>query len=446
VGDLHGFPGPTRWGMRIAAARTSLLLSVLFLVIYCGANWITSRRTDVGTWYSEWELAIPFVPLMIVPYMSIDLFFVAAPFLCSGERELRTLSKRVSFAIVAAGICFLLLPLHTAFEKPEVEGWLGAVFQGFLGLDKPYNLVPSLHITLRAILVDLYARHTRGLVRGAVHVWFCLIGFSTVLTHQHHIVDVLGGFVLAGFCFYLFREAINTLPGTRNLRIALYYGLGAVAALALAWATWPWGSLLLWPAVGTGIVTTAYCGLGPGIYRKSAGLLPLSTRFVLGPLLLGQYASLLYYRRQCRPWDEVAPGLLMGRRLSDYEATEAVRQGVTAVLDLTAEFSEAAPFRAMNYRNLPILDLTAPTPEQMREAAQFIGQEIATGKVYVHCKIGYSRSAAIVGGYLLASRKAATAQEAVEHLRKVRPSIIVRTEAIEALRTFEGREIRSGRA
>ena len=26
---------------------------------------------------------IPFVPLMIIPYMSIDLFFAAAPFICS---------------------------------------------------------------------------------------------------------------------------------------------------------------------------------------------------------------------------------------------------------------------------------------------------------------------------------------------------------------------------
>ena len=39
-------------------------------------------RHDVGTFAFAWERFIPFVPVMVVPYMSIDLFFVAAPFLC----------------------------------------------------------------------------------------------------------------------------------------------------------------------------------------------------------------------------------------------------------------------------------------------------------------------------------------------------------------------------
>ena len=79
------------------------------------------ERHDVGTLYSEWERFIPFVPLMIIPYLSIDLFFVAAPFLCRSERELATFSKRIAAAIVVAGICFLLFPLRFAFERPEKE-------------------------------------------------------------------------------------------------------------------------------------------------------------------------------------------------------------------------------------------------------------------------------------------------------------------------------------
>jgi protein-tyrosine phosphatase len=124
--------------------------------------------------------------------------------------------------------------------------------------------------------------------------------------------------------------------------------------------------------------------------------------------------------------------------LRDAEAAEIVRRGVTAVLDLTAEFSECAPLREVTYCAMPILDLTAPTMRQMREAVTFIGEEIATGQVYVHCKIGYSRSAAIVGAYLLASGQLATTEEVVEHLRKVRPSIVVRGEALGAMHSFEG--------
>jgi protein-tyrosine phosphatase len=406
------------------------------LVVYGLTNWLTARRAGVGTWHFSWELGLPFVPLMIVPYMSIDLFFVAAPFLCRDGGELRTFARRITFSIAVAGVFFLLLPLRTVFPRGPVDGWLGLIFDTFRGLDTPHNLFPSLHITLCVLLADLYTRHTRSLVRVASVVWFSLIGLSPVLTHQHQLVDIVGGLLLAGFAIYLFRESGERLPLVPNVRIGCYYAAGAAAVLAPAPAVWPWGVFLLWPAAALGVVAAGYFGLGPGIFRKSDGRLPLSTRFVLAPVLIGQYLSLIYYRRQCRAWDEVARGLLIGRALTKTEAAAAVEQGVTAVLDLTAEFAEAAPFRATKYRNLPVLDLTGPTQDQLHEALAFIAEEAAEGTVYVHCKIGYSRSAAVAGAYLLASGEAATAEEAVARLREVRPSLIVRPEAMEALRAF----------
>lgn len=415
------------------AALTSALLSLLFLVVYGTCNYIASRRTGVGTLYFEWERYIPFVPLMIIPYMSIDLFFVAAPFLCRDERELETLRKRIVFVIAVAGACFLLFPFRFAFERPHASGWLGAIFDWFRAMDQPYNLLPSLHIALRTILAHHYARHTTGVVRAASHVWFSLIGVSTLLTYQHHVLDVVGGFVLAGYCFYVFREFPVKLPVTANRRIGYYYATGASATLALAIVLWPWGSLLLWPALALGIVASAYFGVGPGIFRKRDGRLPLSTYWTLGTCLLGQYVSLLHYRRQCRPWDEVAPGVIIGRKLSDREAAEAARQGVTAVLDLTAEFSEAKPFLGVRYLNIPILDLTAPSQEQLQDMAAFIAEHSRKGVVYVHCKIGYSRSAAAVAAHLLMTGQVGSLDEALDILRAARPSIVIRPEVITTL-------------
>ena len=188
------------------ALLASAGLSILFLVVYSGCNWITARRAGVGTFYFEWERGIPFVPFMILPYMSIDLFFVAAPFLCRTERELRTFSQRVICAIVVAGVCFLLFPLRFAFPRPHADGWLGAIFDWFRGMDSPHNLLPSLHAALMLILLDVYFRHSRGLIRIAIIAWFSLIAVSPVLTYQHHVVDIAGGFVLAACCFCLFRE------------------------------------------------------------------------------------------------------------------------------------------------------------------------------------------------------------------------------------------------
>ncbi|HME89038.1 MAG TPA: hypothetical protein VKE30_07515 [Chthoniobacterales bacterium] len=198
---------------RSKALAVSVALSSLFLIVYGGCNWITARRGNVPTFYFEWEHGIPFVPFFILPYMSIDLFFVAAPFLCRTNRELSIFARRIAAAIIIAGICFLLLPLRFAFLRPHAGGWLGAIFDWFRGVDAPFNLLPSLHAALMLILFDVYFRHTRGLVGMAIMIWFLLIALSPLMTYQHHLIDIAGGFVLAAFCFCFFRERdLSSLP------------------------------------------------------------------------------------------------------------------------------------------------------------------------------------------------------------------------------------------
>ena len=117
------------------------------------------------------------------------------------------------------------------------------------------------------------------------------------------------------------------------------------------------------------------------------------------------------------------------------EAAAALSQGVTAILDLTCELPECRTFaQHANYRNLPIMDLTAPTPAQFAEAIAFINRHTrAGGIVYVHCKAGYSRSAAIVAAYLLHSEQVADVNSALQYLKKRRAGIVIRQEVLQVL-------------
>ncbi len=429
----------------LTAIAASAGLSALFVIVYGWCNWFTAQRANVPTLFFEWERSIPFVPLMIAPYLSIDLFFVAAPLLCRSDRERAAFSKRIAAAILIGGVCFLLFPLRFAFERPHAAGWLGTLFDWFRGMDQPYNLLPSLHIALRTILADLYARHTRGPLHHLSNLWFVLIGLSAVLTYQHHIMDVAAGFALGAYCLYFFPEEGARLPVVPNRRVGSYYLIGAFVIASLAVLLWPWGAFLIWPLVSLGIAAAGYFGIGPGIFFKCDGRLPWSTWWALGPVLLGQEISRLYYRRQCRAWDELTPQVWIGSVLSYAEAATAVREGVTAVLDLTAEFSESAPFRAVRYRNVPVLDLTAPTIAQLKEIAAFIEEESSQGIVYIHCKIGYSRTAAAAAAFLLRTGQARTLSEAINRLRQVRPTIVIRPEVMTALREFESHLVVSPR-
>jgi hypothetical protein len=252
---------------------------------------------------------------------------------------------------------------------------------------------------------------------------------SPLLTYQHHVIDIATGLALAGGCFYFVRaEKMPRWSRARGWSVGYYYMIAAVVLGGLALIVGRWALLLGWPALACLLVALAYLGFGPNIFRKKDGVIPLSSRFVLGPCLVGQWLSLRHYRRQCAAWNEVVPGVWIGRQLSAREADEVIGAGITSVLDLSAEFSEAKPFRRLRYRNVPLLDLTAPTLEQLHDMAQFVADGARSGIVYVHCKIGYSRSAAAVASYLMLSGQAGSAAEAVARIRGVRPAVVIRPE------------------
>ena len=124
--------------------------------------------------------------------------------------------------------------------------------------------------------------------------------------------------------------------------------------------------------------------------------------------------------------------------LSNAEADEVIEQGLTAVLDLTAEFPECDRFRELAYTNVAILDLTLPTPEQLAKAVEFIRRHVVHGQVYIHCALGYFRGPCIAAAYLLATGEAECAEEAVAMVRRVRPQALVPKGLVELLQQHYG--------
>ena len=418
-----------------AAAGASALTSLLFVVAYNVTNQLTHLRPDVGVWAFSWERYWPVIPAMIVPYWSIDLLFVLSPFFCATREEVAVHRRRIVFAILGRSLVFLLIPLRFAFPRPHIEGVFAPWFAALYTFDFPHNLFPSLHIALRTLLTHLYLRKSRGAWRWVVHGWFSLVGISTLLTWQHHIVDVFGGFWLATIAIQLFRFDEPPPPRARNGFVAFLYAAVAIACSQLARLSWPWTFIFVWPAFAFGSAAYGYAGHG-SIYRKKDGRLTFLTKLLYAPLLAGQWLSWKYYRQKSPPWNELTPHVWIGAVLDEDEAHRAVESGVTAVLDLTVEFSEPAAFRSVRYHHLPVLDLTAPAPAQLAEAADFIERESASGIVYIHCKAGYSRTAAAAAAWLLTSRRAANADEAFQQLAATRPHIVIRPEIRAAIEQF----------
>ena len=387
--------------IRTEAVLSSVVLSLLFIFVYGGCNALASRQTDLAVCFFAWELRIPFVPALIVPYMSIDLFFVASFLLCGDRIELSAHARRIGAAILTAGLAFLVFPLAAGYTRPAVSGWSGWLFEFLWSFDKPHNLVPSLHVALASLLWPLYARHTRAPLRWFVHAWFTLIVASALFTWQHHVLDVATGAMLAQVCSFAFpewRERGLVCSAAPNVRVAGLYAAGSALLVILAIALGYWFWLLLWPAASLALIAIAYARGNSAVFRKADGRLPTSTRVVLGPYLWGAFARLLIYRPRGE-WVEAAPGVYCGGLLIGREALAMRSMGVTGVLDLTAEHAETRAFRNIEYLNVPVLDLTQPSQEQLEVAFAFIAEHARRGGVYVHCALGISRSVAAIAGY-----------------------------------------------
>lgn len=182
-------------------------VSVFFASIYWLTNQVTSVRADIGETVFEWERAIPFIDWTILPYISILVFFVASFFLCRSRAELHCLTARLVTVVLLSVACFVLWPQRFVFQRPEVDGALGVLFQLLTAVDLPYNRTPSLHISVLVILWVLFARRTQGWMRHAVYAWFALIGLSVLTTYQHHVIDVPAGVLAGWLCVWLFPES-----------------------------------------------------------------------------------------------------------------------------------------------------------------------------------------------------------------------------------------------
>jgi hypothetical protein len=137
------------------------------------------------------------------------------------------------------------------------------------------------------------------------------------------------------------------------------------------------------------------------------------------PRILERVLRLPYMRGQA--YCELIPGLWIGRRLGCAEATRFLSESnATAVLDLAPEATETAPLRKQAYCNIPILDFTTPTLDQLRDAVAWIDQHIGEG-VYIHCALGYTRTATIAAAYLLHKGIASTPENAIETIRDRKP-------------------------
>uniref|UniRef100_A0A069DWV9 Phosphatidylglycerophosphatase and protein-tyrosine phosphatase 1 n=1 Tax=Panstrongylus megistus TaxID=65343 RepID=A0A069DWV9_9HEMI len=166
---------------------------------------------------------------------------------------------------------------------------------------------------------------------------------------------------------------------------------------------------------------------------------------------LSFYPTLLYNvlmeKVTSRNWydridDTVILGALPFRSMTEQLITEENVRGVVSMnedYELYMFSNTSAEWKSHNveFLQLSTRDIfEAPCQNKLIQGVQFIQKfSDSNSSVYVHCKAGRTRSATLVGCYLM-SKYGWTPEEAVDFMRKKRAHILLHTIQWEALKTY----------
>ena len=397
--------------MSTNVARFKLRLSYLALnasvfgIAYTLSNVYASSRAPLASVAMNWERTLPFLPWMIVPYMSSGIFFAGSFFWLHRQDQLRVLSQRLLLCTVIACLIFVLWPLQLSSVRPAIDSKLWAGLFAYLNfVDRPYNQLPSLHVAYCVVIWSSLKQGRSPLFKRVLGAWLALVAIATLFTYQHHSLDVLAGLLLG--CLAVFFVSPLALGQRYTPAVALHYLLAALGSIFLGVVT-GLAYVGMYFALCFSLVSWAYWRQNPSFLHKRHGQFPAVSWLLFAPYLLGYWLIWRCVRVRERGKPAIrhcTDTLLISRRLTRAEAK--VLPPGCCVIDLANELTELKFLRAGRYHYFPMLDLMPIKPASCAQIVALIETEVAAGRsVLLHCAMGYARSVEISDAYLLKARK-----------------------------------------
>lgn len=181
-----------------------LIVGIWFKLLFNGSDYIAGLHLYRVPVAMDWELAtIPFIPHFTLIYSSIYFSMLLVPFVLRTKHELHAMAMALATVIGLATIVFLVAPTEPAYgplPRSYTLDWLHEVTK-MLALR--HNLAPSLHVAMSWLILRTLATKATRPIAFALYGWAAAIALATLLTHQHHVIDVLTGSILAETIYHL---------------------------------------------------------------------------------------------------------------------------------------------------------------------------------------------------------------------------------------------------
>lgn len=178
-----------------AFAWAALRLTALFAVVFYGTDLLAALRPQRWRVHADWELAIPYWPAAYPVYLSVLLVPFLPLVMVPDARQVRRWERRMAAAVLVAGVAFVVFPADLGYPRTGAGLWepLAALTRSISGR---YNLLPSLHVTLSLVTLHAVWPWAGAGQRRALVTWFVPMVASVLVTHQHHVADIVAGALL----------------------------------------------------------------------------------------------------------------------------------------------------------------------------------------------------------------------------------------------------------
>lgn len=169
-------------------------------------------RVIAGDWYhynieSSVDQMIPLWAPSVAVYFGCYLFWIVN-YVIIARQDKQLVCRFFSADFISRMVCmaiYLVFPTTNTRPVIEAEGFWNQAMTFLYATDAADNLFPSIHCLVSWFCyIGIRGRkNIPAWYRGASCVMAILVCVSTLTTKQHVLIDVVGGVLLAEFCFYI---------------------------------------------------------------------------------------------------------------------------------------------------------------------------------------------------------------------------------------------------
>lgn len=218
-------------GILLERVALTVALVVFFIAGYFGIG-LSRSPAQARELTAALDVQIPFIARSVWVYLLIFPAALLPLFVVRSQRLFRRTAIAYAAAIAISLICFTVFPVTSLglrtppamLDLARPSDWAVSVLYS---IDPPYNLFPSLHLSI-AVLAAFSAWKAARVYGAVAMACLVFVGVSVCTVKQHVVLDALGGIALGAAASALvlrpYRPRAGTEPAYSWRGPLLYFG------------------------------------------------------------------------------------------------------------------------------------------------------------------------------------------------------------------------------